>query len=1122
MKKTLLFLTFLLGIALHSWAFDFRAQGNSGLYCFFDRLTSNTVAIVSWYSESPWNPSNASSQNGDIVLPTRVYYDNDYQWYDVVAIGPHAYANCLNLNSVTIPTSITSIDSTAFQGCTGLTHVIFDATNCTSMGDVNHPLFSTCTALTTITIGADVQTVPAYAFSNIPNLTTINYNATSASSIPSSIFSGSTSITTINFEENIQTIKLSANTFSGCTNPITINYNATNCTTANYYLNGCTAPITVNFSSNVQKIAAYAFSYGIGLTSVTIPNHITSIGDGAFRYTGLTSITIHSDITSIGIGAFASCASLTTVNYNATNCSIPALGVRIFSNCTAPATLNIGANVQTIPYKAFSDFTGLTTVNYNATNCTSMGSVFSSCTHNATLNIGGNVTQIPKYAFKDFTGLRGTITFPNSVTRIYDSAFCGCTGIHTLTFHTGTSSNNIWLYKGAFQNCTGLTVVNLNAREIGGSYPSGTYPFSGCTSHATLNIGENVRKLKNSCFANFTGLSGTLIIPDNVTHIGSASTSSNGGGIFYNCRNITSLIIGSSVAEIGYLSFGNCTGLTEIHSRNSVAPTLTHSSYTSERSFYGVPSNIPVYIPCGSLQSYQDEWAAYSNLTNFIEESGVTFNAVSNNNAMGSVHIDSYPGCTNSLATVSANANDGYVFDHWSDGSTDNPHTFSVTSGMTITAYFGIAATVTVTSDNTTMGTASGSGTYAIGGTATISAEPNTGYHFTQWNDGNTDNPRTIDVASDTNFTAFFEINHYTVNVVSNNTELGSVTGGGTFDHGTTITISAEVIAENHHFAQWQDGDTDNPRTITVTSDITYTAYFAIDEYSITAVSGNTTMGTTSGSGSYAIGSTATISANANFGYHFTQWNDSDTDNPRTVTVTGNAYYTAYFEPNQYTITVISGNTEMGSVSGSGTFDYGTSVTISAEAVAGHHFTQWNDGNTQNPRTVTVTGVTTYIANFETTLYTITVLSDDPSLGTVTGGGTYPEGRTITISAQPAGENCHFSQWQDGNRDNPRTITVTGNAEYVAHFVDAVGIDEVTTADGMKIYTRGNTIVIDFSGQQAADGRQSVVVYDVMGRVIKQVADSGQQAAVEIPVTSAGVYMVKVGEQPSRKVIIRP
>lgn len=97
---------------------------------------------------------------------------------------------------------------------------------------------------------------------------------------------------------------------------------------------------------------------------------------------------------------------------------------------------------------------------------------------------------------------------------------------------------------------------------------------------------------------------------------------------------------------------------------------------------------------------------------------------------------------------------------------------------------------------------------------------------------------------------------------------------------------------------------------------------------------------------------------------------------------------------------------------------------------------------------------------------------------------------------------------------------------YFSNFIEDCGpngIDDKTSAtDNIKIYTRGNTIVIDYSGQQAADSRQSVVVYDIMGRVIKQAADGCQQAAVEIPVTSAGVYMVKVGERPSRKVVVRP
>ena len=167
-----------------------------------------------------------------------------------------------------------------------------------------------------------------------------------------------------------------------------------------------------------------------------------------------------------------------------------------------------------------------------------------------------------------------------------------------------------------------------------------------------------------------------------------------------------------------------------------------------------------------------------------------------------------------------------------------------------------------------------------------------------------------------------------------------------------------------------------------------------------------------------------------------------------------------------------------------------------------------------------ITGNATYTAYFEPNNYIITVLSDNPTMGTVSGGGTYAYGSTISISAQPA-EGCWFAYWQDGNNDNPRYITVTDNAQYVAHFYRPEGIDDMETADNIKVFTRGNTIVIDFSGQQVADNRQSVVVYDIMGRVIKQTAGSGQQAVVEIPVSGTGVYMVKVGEMKPQKVVVR-
>ena len=110
----------------------------------------------------------------------------------------------------------------------------------------------------------------------------------------------------------------------------------------------------------------------------------------------------------------------------------------------------------------------------------------------------------------------------------------------------------------------------------------------------------------------------------------------------------------------------------------------------------------------------------------------------------------------------------------------------------------------------------------------TLSATPNYGYHFTQWNDGNTYNPRTITLTQDTTLTAEFSKNpSVTYNY---DTSIGEVTGPSTlaYEKEGEITFTA-TPNEGYHFVQWSDGNTDNPRTITLTQDTTFTAEFAID-----------------------------------------------------------------------------------------------------------------------------------------------------------------------------------------------------------------------------------------------------------------------------------------------------
>ena len=442
-------------------------------------------------------------------------------------------------------------------------------------------------------------------------------------------------------------------------------------------------------------------------------------------------------------------------------------------------------------------------------------------------------------------------------------------------------------------------------------------------------------------------------------------------------------------------------------------------------------------------------------LTAHFAVNSYTLTANSSNNSMGTVSGGgSYDhGAT---ATLTATAATGHHFVQWQDGNTDNPRTVTVTSDATYTATFAPESyTITANSANATMGSVSGGGSYDYNATATLTATPNSGYHFVQWQDGNTDNPRTFIVTANATYTATFEANaptvtYYSVSVNSLDNAMGTVssTHSGSVEENTLVTVTA-TPATGHHFVQWQYGagqtSTANPYTFTLTGDITLNALFAADTYTITATSSSNTMGSVSGGGEYAYGATATLYATPNSGYHFVQWQDGNTDNPRTVTVTANATYTATFEANlpsvtYYNVTVIAdGGNIMGTVSSthSGSVEENTQVTVTATPATGHHFVQWQYGagqtSTANPYTFTLTGDITLNALFAPDTYTLTATTNNNTMGSVSGGGEYTYGAAATLTATP-NSGYHFVQWQDGNTDNPRIVTVTANATYTATF----------------------------------------------------------------------------------------
>ena len=194
------------------------------------------------------------------------------------------------------------------------------------------------------------------------------------------------------------------------------------------------------------------------------------------------------------------------------------------------------------------------------------------------------------------------------------------------------------------------------------------------------------------------------------------------------------------------------------------------------------------------------------------------------------------------------------------------------------------------------MGTVTGSGRYTDNVARRITAVPAPRYRFLQWNDGNTENPRTVYLTQDTLFTAAFTIAlPCRADALTEDSTRGIATGSGNYSQGDTVTFTA-IPNTGYAFLNWSDGSTDNPYRFIITRDTAVTAIFRnLASYRVDATSSNHSWGFVTGGGTYWEMDTATLSATAREGYSFLHWNDGDTVNPRTIIVMQDTAFTAHF-----------------------------------------------------------------------------------------------------------------------------------------------------------------------------------------------------------------------------------
>ena len=459
----------------------------------------------------------------------------------------------------------------------------------------------------------------------------------------------------------------------------------------------------------------------------------------------------------------------------------------------------------------------------------------------------------------------------------------------------------------------------------------------------------------------------------------------------------------------------------------------------------------------------------------------------------------------NSEMTIQVVAEAGYRFMGWTDDENAlATRVVKVTGDFTYTATIEEISEYYVTADAQNGHIEGLAESYAPGATAEVTAVADAHYHFVEWGDHITTETRSFKVNNDMTIKAIFEIDKVNITFTAEN---GTVEGAGPADYGKTITLRA-VPNDGYRFVKWSDGVTTVSRNVTPTSDMSFTAEFKLATiFTINVIAGKG--GTVTKGGEIEINTQMNIVATPDKGYHFVSWNDGNKNPSRTLTVTRDEDFTAEFAPNVYTITTVAFH---GVVTGGGKADFGTQVTLTAIPEDGYHFVRWNDGITTETRTIIVSDDATYTAEFEETIYAVTL--EATTGGKVEGAGNYKYNNKVNLSAV-ADKGYHFVKWSDDNTDAAREIVVTANLKLRAIFepnkykITIVAENATVSGQGTGEYDFGTTIK---PSVRAASGYKFVRWTDGVQSASRSIKVEGDATYTAI-ITNNEVYTIAATAQ---------
>ena len=287
--------------------------------------------------------------SGDIIVPEKVKASDGLE-YSVVSFDYRCFADCVNLTSISIPTSVTSIGESCFQGCRSLTSITIPS----SITKLGACCFEGCRSLTSVILPPSVTWLDARCFKSCYNLTSIT--------LPSSLrglrwecFRGCRSLTSITLPSSV--ISLGESCFKYCdsltsiTIPPLVNSLEKEC------FEGCSNLTSITLPPFLNSLGESCFYGCSSLTSISIPSSVTSLGDYCFCCcSSLTSVTLPPLVNKLGKGFFLKCSSLTSVTLPP---SFFSLDEDCFYECTSLTSITLPKFVSWVETNCFYDCSNL-------------------------------------------------------------------------------------------------------------------------------------------------------------------------------------------------------------------------------------------------------------------------------------------------------------------------------------------------------------------------------------------------------------------------------------------------------------------------------------------------------------------------------------------------------------------------------------------------------------------------------------------------------------------------------------------------------------------------------------------------------------------------------------------